>query len=838
LSGISGLSSVPSGGSLTLGTVTPKSAAVKRPVLYAAAVSEPIDKAAFDLEWQPLLEHVAKLCASDAARRRISALTPFVNQELARARNQLVAEAIDASQNDVKIPSGNVPDAEHVVARLSKGATANAKELLGIHSVLTRAKTLRSHARSERAERPRLAAALDSDPRLDPLLVTLSESIEPDGSVADSASPELRSARRRVSEARKELQGRLGALARRYSEVLRDEYWTERDGRYVLPVRSDAHLPVEGIVLGSSASGATLYVEPQEITALGNRLKLAEAEVEREEARVLARLSGEAAALAEEIARALEACVEADVLASLARWAELTRSIAVVPDAEARIDLRAARHPLLVAQGGEVVPNDIVVGAGQALIVSGPNAGGKTVALKCLGLAAWMARCGLPLPVDPGSRVGWFDPVLTDVGDDQSLLRSLSTFSAHVENLARIVDRAREHALVLLDEVAAGTDPEEGAALAAAVLEALVEKRAAVAVTTHYERLKELAAAEGPFQNASMGFDLARMAPTFRLVIGVPGASSALAVAQRFGMPSSIVERAEALMPERALDREELVQRLEHERQLLETARRLAENELELQRRLSAEMESERQKARAMERARLAEEARQLAVAVREARARLRELEKRFSRAEPPTKQELRAAEREVDEAARHIAVGSALDGVIREREPAPEPSAAEEIRIGVTVRAGRLGVVGEVVEAPERGQVKILAGALKLSVPLDDLVVVAAKKPKPKQEPKKKPAAARGPSIDGFVPMRMPSNTLDLRGKRVDEALEEVDAFVDLMLRQNEPVAYVLHGHGTGALKLAVRSHLSAARYVKRAKPAEADDGGDAFTVFWLGDS
>lgn len=799
------------------------------------AVSQPAHRTALDLEWPRLLEHVASLCASDAARARILALQPFADLELARARGLLVEEVLVAFRDDHRIPSGNVPDAAHVTARLQKGATANAKELLAIQGVLQRAKTLRSHAASERERSPRLSLAITSDARLDPLLQTLLQSIEPDGSVADSASAELRAARKRVLDARKDLQGKLGALARRYSEVLQDEYWTERDGRYVLPVRSDAHLRVEGIVLGSSASGATLYVEPQEITALGNRLKLAEAEVEREEARVLALLSAEAAELADEIAGAFEACIEADVLATLARWADTTRSIAIIPEADASITLRAARHPLLLAQGGEVVANDIVLASGRALLISGPNAGGKTVALKCLGLAAWMARSGLPVPVEPGSRVGWFEPVLTDVGDDQSLLRSLSTFSAHVENLARIVAESGDHTLVLLDEVAAGTDPEEGAALAAAVLEALVSKGAAVAVTTHYERLKELAAATGPFENASMGFDFQEMAPTFRLVIGVPGASSALAVASRFGMPPEIVARAEALLPEQAVDREELVQRLEEERQLLETARRLTDRELEKQRELTAQIEVERERARAEERARLSEDARALGVQVREARAKLRELDKRLPKVDA-TRKELRDAEREVDEAARHIAVGSALDERLRGREHAA-PAEPDEIHVGSTVRARRLGVMGVVVEVPERGQVKILAGALKLSVPLDDLVLVADKKPKPKSEPKRKDAGKKLGVVDGFVPVRVPSNTLDLRGMRVDEALDNVDAFIDRMLRDDEPVAYVLHGHGTGTLKLAVRSHLSAATHVRRSKPAEPDDGGDAFTVFWLGD-
>jgi DNA mismatch repair protein MutS2 len=561
---------------------------------------------------------------------------------------------------------------------------------------------------------------------------------------------------------------------------------------------------------------------------------VAEARALREEARVVAELSGRAQAYAEPARRAFEAAAEADALCALARWAADTRSIAIEPDDEPRLSLRGMRHPLLIGSAGEVVPNDVLLSGGSALVVSGPNAGGKTVALKSLGLAAWMARAGVPIPAEPGSAIGWFSPVLSEVGDDQSLVRSLSTFSAHVENIAAILELAGEHALVLLDEVAAGTDPEEGSALAAAVLEALVARGAAVAVTTHYERLKELAAEGGALQNASMGFDLERMEPNFRLRIGVPGPSSALAVARRHGMPERVVARAKELLPITSIDREELVRQLESERDALERARRDAQAELARQRELSEEMEVERAEVRAKEREKLADEARELISAVRGARA---ELSRALERVRRPDVDEraLRDAERVVNETARQVALGSPLADAAR----APQAPGArrklepDEVAVGTRVWLPRLGARAEIVELLGRGQVRVLAGALKLVAQSDELELDPSRANPPKDERKKAKSSLE--MVDAFVPVRTGGTTLDLRGRRVEEALEEVDAFIDRMLSDGERGAYVLHGHGTGALKAAVREHLAASRYVARAEAADAADGGDAFTVFWL---
>jgi DNA mismatch repair protein MutS2 len=394
----------------------------------------------------------------------------------------------------------------------------------------------------------------------------------------------------------------------KYEGILQDRFVTEREGRYVVPVRSDAHERFPGIVHATSASGATLFVEPRAVIPMGNRLKVLEAEVQREEQAIYAKLSDRIGEWLPSVIAAAAALARADVRAATARFAEELRlGFPTITD-EARLELRQARHPLLlldsavstasgpaVVQWDAVVPSELTIAARRAMVISGPNAGGKTVALKTMGLVALMVRAGLPVPCKDESVVGIFEVVLTDVGDDQSLTKSLSTFSAHVRNLARILDETQPGALVLLDELAGGTDPREGEALAAGMLDSLTARGGAVVVTTHYERLKALALADPRFENASMGFDLKAMSPTFRLAQGVPGSSSALAVASKFGLPSTVIERAERFLGQEDVHFETVVKKLNDERAALELARADAERRAEeveaLRRSLAEELE-------------------------------------------------------------------------------------------------------------------------------------------------------------------------------------------------------------------------------------------------------
>ncbi|MFZ5891750.1 MAG: endonuclease MutS2 [Myxococcota bacterium] len=803
--------------------------------MQAAATSASIEEleahAQAALEWQALLDRLAQTARSTPGQKRLRELRPTANPAEARQRMARVRALLDLGEHGVELPLREFPDIRETLARVGVGASASGSDLLDVLGVLSFAAELREIARQHREQKPELCAVLDSDASLSRLAERLASCIDRDGSVADAASSELAEARRRAREVREELKRRLGDLTQRFADVLSGAYYTERDGRYVLPVRADAHYRVEGIVLGSSGSGGTLFVEPREVTDLGNRLRVREASVAREVARVLSELSALLAQRVNEARVAFDACVEADALAAIAHFAVATRARPIDVAEDDRIEVSGARHPLLALAGGEVVPNDIVLSGGKALVVSGPNAGGKTVALKCVGLFAWMVRAGIPIPARAESHIGWFSHVLADVGDEQSLVRSLSTFSAHVENLAAILKHAAPNVLVLLDEVAAGTDPEEGAALAGAVLEELTSRGAAVAVTTHYERLKELATKSDRLENASVGFDFERMAPTFRLTLGVPGASSALAVAARHGMSAELLERAQALLPQSSVDRERIILELSREQERIQGERAAIEAERQRHAEREAALAQEREALHANAREHIEREAQKLAQEVKAARSELLRVREQL-KTERITQVELKTLEARVAHVAGDVAIGGRFARPVS-HEAGGTDFDASQLKAGARVRVKRTGAIATVLEAPTRDEVHLRVGALRTREKLSALELVSSKSAPTQTKTTKWRPAGRGQSL--AQAQRTSDNTLDLRGVRVEDAADRLDAFLDRMLGEGEPVGFVLHGHGTGALRSRVREHLGSSSYIEQVRAAEPDEGGDAFTVFWV---
>jgi DNA mismatch repair protein MutS2 len=790
-------------------------------------------QAAADLEWSALLEVIADRCAGELAGQRMRALSPASTLAEARQLVHCTTAALDALQLGFPIPAQPIAEVDEVLGHIERGGAASGEQLHELTRILAAAKELRSYATARLQDVPALAELLATDPALDPVLTAIKKAIDASGHVMDEASTALARARRQIHSTRASLLDKLKQLSSKHGDVLREGSYVERDGRYGLPVRADAHRRVEGIVLGSSSTGATVYVEPPAVTQLGNQLRIAEGDVEREVARVLATLSERVRGHIDSLRVAYEVALHADHLSALCRWAQHTKSRALPIDDEPVLALEHMRHPLLVAQGAPVVANDLTLRAGQALVISGPNAGGKTVALKSFGLAACMARAGIPIPCGEGSRIGWLGRVLTDVGDNQSIAQSLSTFSAHVASLSRMLQAADGTTLVILDEIAGGTDPEEGSALAAAVLEGLVARGAAVVTTTHYERLKELAAQDDRFVNASVGFDFEAMEPTFMLTVGVPGASSALAVAQRFGMPAETLGRARAHLSLAAIDREKLLADLHREQNAANLARQAAETDALAVATLRAELAEQRTIVREKERKKLEREKAALMADIRGARAKLRDLDEVIEKGGKSK------AQRRVDEAASVVALGSAVDEATKTRHRAPSIDTSR-LAIGDRVFVRSLGAEAEVVEGVKDDGVKVRAGVFTLRVPLHELGAAKPKKrsaPPPKP-PKKRKRRPESEEETRRTPMRTSTNTCDLRGKRVDEALEDVDRFVDSFLSGGvDEAGFVLHGHGTGALKKAVRDHLALHGRIAEQRPASQQEGGDAFTVFWVRD-
>lgn len=799
--------------------------------------SEPAPpKTRADLEWDRLLDAVAARCAGPMGRTLARALPFCATRAEVRAVSDEAREATLLENEGEPLPRLDVPDVHPALDRVRVGGVLGPVELREIASMLGAARTLRRFVASHKGRCPTLAASLSPDPTLDRVADELAASFDEDGSLADRASPRLSELRSDRRAARQRMLSRLEELMRRYEGILQERFVTEREGRWVLPVRSDAHERFPGIVHATSGSGATLFVEPRAVVPMGNRLKMLEAEVQREEQAVYARLSSLVADVLPSAEGAADAIARADVRAAVAKLAiDLALAFPELVD-EPRLDLRKARHPLLALDLPRVVPSDLAIASGRAMVISGPNAGGKTVALKTMGLVALMARAGLPVPCADGSVVGIFDVVLTDVGDDQSLQKNLSTFSAHVRNLARILDETANGALVLLDELAGGTDPREGEALAAGVLDSLSARGGAIAATTHYEGLKALALADARFQNASCGFDLETMTPTFQLTLGVPGASSALAVAKQYGMPATVLSRAERFLSREHHDFEALVRRMEHERAALELSRLSAEAREREAAAAKRELDAEIARVRGRERVLLSREGEELLGKLRRAKEDLGAAQAKL-RGKHPDAAEVKEAARAIAKVAAEVAVGGELEPLgSRVPEVEAAPLAPERIRKGARVFVPRLRAEAEIVELLGQGQVRVAAGPLKLTVAAADLRATPGREP---ESPRRKPSsAAPRASVAGAEPevaIQTSDNSCDLRGLRADDAVSLATTFLDRSMTEGRRVAFLVHGHGTGALREAIRKELASSAYVAHFHAGEPSQGGEGVTIVWL---
>lgn len=793
-----------------------------------------------DLDWGRLLAALADLCVSDMGKALARDL-PFAATRVETRR--LLEEAREATEllgAAEPLPSSGLIDVSGAIGRVGASGVLAPNEIRDVGKALEAARALRRFLAARRARVPALHASCATDPTLDTLADELASSFDADGSLSDKASPRLKELRGEYHAARGRMLSRLEDLMTKYEGIIQDRFVTEREGRYVLPVRSDAHERFPGIVHATSGSGATLFVEPRAVIPMGNRLKVLEAEVQREEVAVYTRLSARIGETLPSVVGAVEALARADVRAASARLAQQLDLVFPTVVDDAVLELRAARHPLLVLDGIEVVPSDLAIRTRRAMVVSGPNAGGKTVALKTMGLVALMVRAGLPVPCGDDSTVGIFEVVLTDVGDDQSLSKSLSTFSAHVKNLARILDDTQPGALVLLDELAGGTDPREGEALAAGMLDSLTARGGAVVVTTHYEGLKALATGDDRFENASMGFDIGEMSPTFRLALGVPGSSSALAVARKFGLPSTVIERAEKFLTRDDLQFETVVRKLNDERAALELARANAERREQETAVLQRQLDEELRNARDREQRHVSKEAEALLGAVRRAREDLRDVQQRL-RAKKLDPASVKDAERTLDRVAAQVAVGGELDpsALTRERrEPETVPTDVGAIKKGTRVWVSRIRAEAEVLDVFGNGSIRVQAGPMKLTLEAHEVKTVA---PAAKGSATTKASAAINTSKPGGDPaglevaIQTTDNTCDLRGLRSEDAVSLAISFLDRSINENQRVCFIVHGHGTGALKEAVRRELRSSPYVRFFRAGQSGEGGDGVTVAWL---
>ncbi|HEY7893875.1 MAG TPA: Smr/MutS family protein [Gemmatimonadaceae bacterium] len=778
------------------------------------------------LEFPAVLAVVAERAASPLGAARVRSLVPVDDRariEQALARVAAVRAIVGGSDGFRPEP---IPPIDAPLTRLRAAGSVWSGEELVAGALLLRSSRLTKAALGD-ARRPEAATAV-----LAPLAVRLvghapaepaiERAIEPDGSVKDDASPALRRMRRELRGAQSELVQLLERIVGRLEERHRvsDMSVTVRNGRYVIPVRREARGVVGGIVHDESATRGTLFVEPPAAVEFGNRIRELEADERREVERILAELTDMLRPLRDGMVASLDTLVEIDALYARARYADdfACMPVSLAP-ARAGVSIHGGRHPLLLARGGAVVPFDLSLGEGErTLLLSGPNTGGKTVLLKAIGLIAAMTQAGIPAPVGPESRTALFDDCFADVGDEQSIEASLSTFSAHLKNLREILERATPDSLVLIDELGSGTDPAEGGALGAAIIEALTRRGTLTVATTHLGDLKLLAVETPGVVNASLQFDEQALAPTYRLIKGIPGRSYGLAIARRLQLPADILERAEARLSRGERDLTALLADLERrEAELAELEARASEAAASANERLDRLTERERavrdaerhheRDAREQARRYLLDARHEVERAIREVRAQSGE-------------SAVRDARRRVEElATAHAQAVGELDRPA-ERATADHASAAP-IAVGDAVLLGTLdGRAGLVIEL-RGGDAVVAVGSIKLTVPFATLTRAARSAMVPEQVP-----------MRGDLPEEHAASEIDVRGMRVDEMEQTVLHALDAAVRGDLKSLRIIHGKGTGALRERVAELLRGDPRVSAFRMGSWNEGGAGVTV------
>jgi DNA mismatch repair protein MutS2 len=783
------------------------------------------------LEYPEILERLAQHCRFGVAMERARELGPSGEFTTVAYLLEVTAEAVDLVTEFPDVTIGGARDVRELAERAAKGVRLQPADLLQVLDMITAARNLRrAFNRLPEVETrfPHLLEFASHLIELPNLETDIGRAIGPRGDVLDTASPDLGKIRRDVRVAQSRLMERLNALVNggKYASVLQDSIITTRDGRYVVPVRAEARSQMPGVVHDTSASGQTLFIEPLEIVELNNRWRERQLDEQHEIDRILDALSTKVGERADEIASSVEAAAAFDLAMAKARLSFMMRAhrptIWHVGDggdgghARHRISLRRARHPLL--EPDTVVPIDVDLGETfRVLLITGPNTGGKTVALKTIGLLTLMAQTGLFIPADPSSIVSVFPAVFIDIGDEQSIAQSLSTFSGHIRTVIGMLREVTADDLVLLDELGAGTDPQEGSALARAIVNRLLEIGPLVVATTHYPEVKAFAFATPGVENASVEFDVKTLAPTFHLLIGVPGRSNALAIAGRLGMPREILDAASGMLDpdeqrvdtllqdirRRRDDAEALVDRARAEEEAASSLRRAAEQELR-------------------EAHEVRRDARESALAEAEgALSEARETLKRLQR----DRDSLHIAREHIDERRREIDRAAESVRTFRRERFAPLRPApgAVPIAAGDLVRVIPLNLEGEVLSIGD-GFADVMMGALKTRQPVSALERLG----RPRREEPARPAVALAP--------RAPVNLeLDLRGYRAGEIEPMLDEYLEQAYQAGMPFVRIIHGKGTGALRKVVRDVLSSHPTVEKYEFAPANQGGDGATVALL---
>ena len=788
-------------------------------------MSELYEKSLLKLELDRVLEMLSACAGSIGGKEACLRVRPTSDLEDVQLLLEQTTAASDLCTKKGNPVFGDVTDVSASLERANLGGSLQPKELLRIAGVLRCARNIRGYVSED-----------DKATVLDVMFKALTPNkyledkifgaILSEEEIADNASPELSDIRRHMriqaGKIRDSLQKIISSPA--YSKYLREPIITIRQGRYVVPVKAECKNDVPGLVHDVSATGGTYFVEPMSAVNANNALRELEIKEKKEIERILAEMSAEAAAHAEDINLDYTMLVQLDVIFAKAKLAYRMGAWAPIMNAEGRVDLRKARHPLIDPK--KVVPISVRLGSDfDTMIITGPNTGGKTVTLKTVGLLTLMAECGLHIPAGDGSVLSTFDAILADIGDEQSIAQSLSTFSSHMRTIVDVVAQCDDRTLVLFDELGAGTDPAEGAALAMAIIEFCRKMGSCVIATTHYAELKLYAMRTKGVINASCEFDVETLQPTYKLLIGIPGKSNAFAISRKLGLSEDILKEADDLVGKSDKDFEDVLSQLEQQRQQMESARMEAERLKQETAKIKQQSEEyhaqlRKEKEKAMEAARkeaqyIIEEARAAAnIASEELKALRKQLKDSADATGINQRQaDLRRNLNEVEEKLRSS----------QPKQDRPQPTRG--ILVGDTVELLKLGTKASVIDINKDGTYQLQAGILKMTARADEIYLL-------EQDNPYKQKAARPKHSGREMKMTAMASEVDLRGMDTVEAICVLERYLDEAMRSNISPVRIIHGKGTGALRAAVQQSLKKNKFIKKFRLGMYGEGEDGVTI------
>ena len=786
-------------------------------------------KALETLEYRKIIAQLKREMGSAASAKLADELTPLTSEKIIKEELRSTTEAVDLIVRKGPLPTGGLYDIREALLLAKKGGSLTMRQLLEVQNVLGISSEVVNFMHDDALpELKYIGEMVDLIVEFTALEKEISRCILTEDEMADNASPKLKDIRRSIHQQNQAIKNKLSRIITSSSNktYLQDAIVTMRDGRYVIPVKQEYRSFFPGMVHDQSKGGATLFIEPQGVVDLNNKLRELEVEEQLEIARILAELSSRVAEHYREIRSNLELLTKLDFIMAKGKLSCKMHASEPKIDTDGELRLISARHPLIEYK--KAVPVDIRIGGDyRTLIITGPNTGGKTVSLKTAGLLVMMAQSGLHIPASHASTLPIFGEVFADIGDEQSIEQSLSTFSSHMKNIVSIIDKASYDSLVLVDELGAGTDPTEGAALAIAILERFYDSGALTMATTHYNELKKYALATSGVENAAMEFDVETLTPTYRLLIGVPGKSNAFEISKKLGLSESVIERASEHIKHGDMEFENVISSIEDDKRKAAADRLDAES-------MRAEIEERLKKLEEKEKAISEKRADIIAEAKREARELLRETKS----AVKDVQKDLRKLQKSgahtnlntgaLEKSRRKINEAEDLVSEKVVKQVNSEPVSADTLKIGDRVKLLTIGQNGTILSLPdEKGNLMINIGALKVKARLQDLMLI--------NEGKDRKPQAKSSSKYGSL-LRSKSSSvsasINVMGKNLEDALADVEKYLDDVYMAGLDMVSIIHGRGGGILKDGIRQMLKRKKYVDSYGAASYNDGGEGVTI------